>query len=118
MSIEHGEHRTPNRTPNACTRTRSAEVSTEHRTVRENKVNSGRENASNPREVERPVQKVEETCRDVLGAYIDLSRRWKRDRDEVCRTSSTALGVCKYLCRRWKRDREGERRYEPRESTR
>ena len=71
------------------------------------------------------MQKVEETyrdvlgaCRDVLGACRDLSRRWKRDKDEVCTMSSTALRVCRDLCRRWKRDREGERRYEPRESTR
>ena len=47
--------------------------------MRENKVSRGRENASNPREVERPVQKVEETCRDALGACRDLCRRWKRD---------------------------------------
>ena len=85
--------------------------------MRENKVNRGRENAANPREVERPMQKVEETYRDVLGACRDLCKRWKRDRDEVRTTSSTALGVCKVLCRRWKTDREGERRYEPREST-
>ena len=96
----------------------STEHPTEHRTVRESKVSSGRENASNPREVERPVQKVEETYRDVLGACTDLCRRWKRDRYEVCTMSSTVLGVCRDLCRRWKRDREGERRYEPRESTR
>ena len=48
-------------------RRRSLEVSTEHptehRTVRENKVSRGRENAANPREVERPVQKVEERQR-------------------------------------------------------
>ena len=102
-------------------------MSTEHLTVRENKVSRGRENAANPREVERPVQKMEErqrggeevrtTSSDALGVCRDLCRRWKRDRDEVRTTMSTALGVCRDLCRSWKRDREGERRYKPREST-
>ena len=89
-------------------RTRSAEVSTEHltehQTVRKNKVHIGRENAANPREVGRPVQKVDETYIDTLGAYRDLWRRWKRDREEVRMTSNTALGVCRDLCRRWKRE--------------
>ena len=61
--------------------------------MRENKVSRGRENAANPREVERPVQKVEETCRDALGACKDLCIRWKRDKDEVQPMSSTTLGV-------------------------
>ena len=95
----------------------STEHLIEHKIVRENKVSRGRENMASPREVERPMQKVEETYRDVLGACRDLCKRWKRDRDEVRTTSSTALGVCRDLCRMWKRGREGERRYKTREST-
>ena len=50
-------------------------MSTEHRTVRENKVSRGRKTASNPREVDRPVAKVEETCRDAFGACGYLSQK-------------------------------------------
>ena len=59
--------------------------------MRENKVIRGRENAANPREVERPVQKVEER---------------QRGGEEVRMTRSDVLGFCRDLCRRWKRDKE------------
>ena len=78
-------------------------MSTEHLTVRENKVSRGRENAANPREFERLVEKVVEiqrggeelrmTSSDVFGVCRDLCRRWKRDKEEVQMTSSTVLGV-------------------------